>query len=117
MRGDKAASPTRAATARPSERQLAALKEELRAKEAEANWLKAHYEDQLRAAFAQVAALQAHLRNQPPEREHALAQVNDQEQSQLRAEIERLHAAEARYLDRIQELKESLATARRGLDQ
>lgn len=90
--------------ARPAE-----LTAELQARIAEAEWLKTHYDEQLRAAFAQIASLQARVQaltsaNQP---EPAGLSVEDhKELVGLRREVARLNAAEQRYLDRIEEIKE-----------
>ncbi|OYX35524.1 MAG: hypothetical protein B7Y99_03165 [Caulobacterales bacterium 32-69-10] len=87
-----------------------ALQTELQARIAEAEWLKSHYEEQLRAAFAQIGALQARVRAAAPP-ESAVArqpEADAAELAQLRAEVKRLSAAEARYLDRIEELKEAI---------
>jgi chromosome segregation ATPase len=84
------------------------LDAELRARIAEAEWLKSHYDEQLRAAFAQVATLQARLRaGAPMQGEPSGAELDAlrSEVKQLRAELKRLSAAEQRYLDRIDELK------------
>ncbi len=91
-----------------------ALEAQLAARAAEADWLKAHYDGHLRAAFAQIASLQTLVRSAGPEREDAANRIEGmaeglaEEISRLRSEVERLAAAEARYLDRIAELKEKL---------
>lgn len=96
----------------------AAAKAELQAKAAEAEWLKSHYDEQLRAAFAQIAALQARLRtaDAAPAPAPRVNAPDPAEIVRLRAEVERLTEAEARYLDRIAELKEALLRGRLGGD-
>lgn len=90
--------------------EIKALQAELEARIAEAEWLKAHYDEQLRTALGQVASLRARARfpavaAQPTARPDALDQA---ELERVRAELDRLAMAERRYLDRIEELKEAL---------
>lgn len=87
--------------------ELERLRIELAAKTAETEWLRIHYEQHLREAMVRNEML----------RSTAAASVSvpadqaapDRELRELKKEVERLQAAEARYLDRIAELKESLA--------
>jgi chromosome segregation ATPase len=85
------------------------LKAELEARIAEAEWLKSHYDEQLRAAFAQIASLQARVQALTVGREAEAAQggADAAELDRLRQEVARLTEAEKRYLDRIDELKEA----------
>lgn len=80
------------------------LRLELDARTAEADWLRAHYDDHLRRAYARIAELEAEieaLRSASPPVDTIPRAVYDR----LRAETDRLAAAEQRYIDRIEELK------------
>ena len=88
---------------------FAAVQAELEARTSEAEWLKTHYDEQLRAAFAQISSLQARVRT--PASQASASALNLEERAmleRLKAEVERLTAAQSRYLDRIEELKEAL---------
>ncbi len=84
------------------------LREELAARIAEADWLKGRYEAELRAAFAsRPAATRATI---PPRVETGSGKGSDAEaMKRLRSELDRALAAEVRYLDRIDELKDQVA--------
>ncbi len=89
------------------------LRQELAARVAEADWLKARYEAELRAAFAARPA---------PTRTPIVAgtdarsdQGSDAEAvKRLQADLDRALAAEARYLDRIDELKDQVQRLAKG---
>jgi hypothetical protein len=90
----------------PAEREL---RLELEARTAEADWLRTHYEDHLRRAYARIAELETQVE---AGREGAAARVDSVPRAayeRLRAEADRLAAAERRYIDRIEELKHRLA--------
>lgn len=103
--------PGRAEKRRPRRSEIDGLRAELKARIAEADWLKAHYDEQLRTAFAQIESLHSRLRiltaSAPGSAE--AGQEHSSEVKRLRAEMERLSVAEQRYLDRIEELKEAIA--------
>lgn len=89
------------------------LREELAARIAEADWLKARYEAELRAAFA---ARPGTVRTPAPARTEARPDKGaDQEaMKRVQAELDRALAAETRYLDRIEELKDQVERLTRG---
>lgn len=98
----------------PKPRRPTGAETELQARVAEVEWLKRHYDEQLRAAFTQIGELQQQLeaasaahpaQPAPPRETHDLEEHAELER--LRAELQRLAAAESRYLDRIEELKEA----------
>ncbi len=96
------------------EAQIEAMDAELKARIIEADWLKAHYDEALRAAMAEVEALQARLRTPMAAAAPAAAPSSSEDEielKRLRQEVERLTAGEQRYLDRIKELKDILAAA------
>jgi len=100
------------------DKQLGRLRTELKARTAEAAWLKAHYSQHLVEARRTIEALSGGQRvaatPAPPADQPARPAPVDPEKVQLlqaqidrlQAEVERLQAAEQRYLDRIKELKD-----------
>ena len=90
-----------------SEDEVARLRTELATRVAETEWLKAHYERHLREAMANIELLKSAPNTHLPA--PADRSAEDQELRGLRQEVQRLQAAEARYLDRIAELKEKAA--------
>ncbi|MDH4386258.1 MAG: hypothetical protein QE280_12540 [Caulobacter sp.] len=80
------------------------LRTELAARMAETEWLKSHYEQHLREAMSNIEMLKSGTATRLPAPVDRSAE--DEELRQLRQEVQRLQAAEARYLDRIAELKE-----------
>ena len=92
---------------------LERLRTELAAKTAETAWLRIHYEQHLREAMMKNEMLRLTATASVPATADQAA--HDRELRQLRKEVERLQAAEGRYLDRIAELKESLALDRSSL--
>ena len=92
---------------------LERLRTELAAKTAETEWLRSHYEQHLREAMVKNEMLRSTAAASVPDTADQAAR--DRELRQLRKEVERLQAAEGRYLDRIAELKESLARDRSSL--
>lgn len=89
------------------------LRQELDARIAEADWLKARYEAELRAAFASRPAVTR--ATVTPGTETGPEQGPDAETvKRLQAELDRALAAEARYLDRIDELKDQVERLAKG---
>ena len=89
------------------------LRQELAARIAEADWLKARYEAELRAAFAARPAATAATTVSGTET--GSDQGSDAETvKRLQAELDRALAAEARYLDRIDELKDQVQRLAKG---
>lgn len=87
------------------------LRLELDARIAEADWLKARYDAELRAAFASRPAAP----RPAPAPEPAADQGPDAEAARrLQADLDRALAAEARYLDRIEELKDQVERLAKG---
>lgn len=76
--------------------------------QAELLWLKAHHDRSIHAHQAEVAALKTRTADQVRVPDAEL----ESELIALRAEVQRMQAAEQRYLDRILELKDSLAAAK-----
>lgn len=87
------------------------LKLELDARTAEADWLRAHYDDHLRRAYARIAALETELEAAARSSATPVDSVARGDYERLRLEAERLSAAEQRYIDRIEELKQQLSGA------
>jgi hypothetical protein len=83
------------------------LRTELAARMAETEWLKAHYEQHLREAMASLERLKSAPAASLPAPVDRTAE--NEELHRLRLEVQRLQAAEIRYLDRIAELKEKAA--------
>lgn len=83
------------------------LREELAARIAEADWLKGRYEAELRAAFAARPPVSRPVK---PARVEASADSGPDVEAmkRLQAELDRALAAEVRYLDRIDELKDQV---------
>lgn len=83
------------------------LREELAARIGEADWLKGRYEAELRAAFA---ARPVSARPVKPAKVEASAEAGDNAEAlkRLQSELDRALAAEVRYLDRIEELKDQV---------
>lgn len=102
-----------------SDEEVVRLKAELAARVAESDWLKAHYDRHLREALDRLARQPAPPPPPPPPAapppaapaEPLLAELKG-----LHGEVERMRLAERRYLDRIDELKEELASSRDGAD-
>ena len=87
------------------------LRQELDARIAEADWLKARYEAELRAALAaRPAAARATIIPVP---ETVTDKTTDAEKK-MQTELDRALAAEARYLDRIDELKDQVDRLTKG---
>lgn len=89
------------------ETEIRELREELAARIGEADWLKGRYEAELRAAFA---ARPAASRPVKPARAEASADPGQDAEAvkRLQSELDRALAAEVRYLDRIEELKDQV---------
>lgn len=89
------------------ETEILELREELAARIAEADWLKGRYEAELRAAFA---ARPAASRPAKPARAEASPEPGPDREAmkRLQSELDRALAAEVRYLDRIEELKDQV---------
>lgn len=87
------------------------LRLELEARTAEADWLRAHYDDHLRRAYARIAALEGELEAARQGSAAAVDSVPRADYERLRAEADRLAGAERRYIDRIEELKQQAAGA------
>ncbi len=89
------------------------LRQELAARIAEADWLKARYEAELRAALAsRPTPTRATI---IPQAETGADQGSDPETvKRLQADLDRALAAETRYLDRIEELKDQVARLTKG---
>lgn len=88
------------------------LRLELEARSAEADWLRAHYDEHLRQAFARIGALEDELAQARTATPAPVDIVLRADYERLRAEADRLGAAEQRYIDRIEELKQQLQRAR-----
>lgn len=82
------------------------LRLELEARAGEADWLRAHYDEHLRRAYARIAELEGELEVARQGAGAAVDTVPRADYERLRAEAERLTAAEQRYIDRIEELKQ-----------
>ena len=103
----------RATQAADQEAVINDLRQELAARIAEADWLKGRYEAELRAAFASrpaAARPAAPVRTEPaPDRGSDTGTIG-----RLQSELDRALAAELRYLDRIEELKDQVTRLTRG---
>ncbi len=98
-----------------SRKEIRRLRSELKARIAEAAWLKAHYSSHLEQAMDAIRRLPAAPATTAPlppaieESQERVPAVDADHLLALEAEVERLQAAERRYLDRIEELKDALA--------
>ena len=90
------------------------LRAELAARTAETEWLRIHYEQHLREAMVTNEMLQARPAFTAPDPADLVAR--DRDLLKLKTEVERLQAAEVRYLDRIAELKDMVARDRSNRD-
>jgi phosphoglycerate-specific signal transduction histidine kinase len=89
------------------------LRQELAARVAEADWLKARYEAELRAALAsRPVPVRATLLPQTEVRSDHGADA--EKVKRLQADLDRALAAETRYLDRIEELKDQVERLTKG---
>jgi hypothetical protein len=91
---------------------IRALREEVAARVAEADWLKGRYEAELRAALSKHAA--SSVREAPVAEAGPGAAVDSEVIARLQGELDRATAAEVRYLDRIEELKDRVERLTKG---